>query len=132
MVGRAFQGDPGIAFILQLPAQGIDQAGLADAGLTADKNNLSNARLALLPGPPQQRQLGFAADETGERARVGSLEPTLRRALAEHPPDRHRLGKPLEQVGPNILEVESFADQQACCGADHHLTRFRQTLQSGR
>ena len=93
---------------------------------------MADARLALLPSAFEQPKLVLASDKLGERARVRRLEPGLRGALADHPPGRHRFGKPLELMGPNILKVEGFADQQACCGADHHLARRRHFQQTGR
>jgi hypothetical protein len=61
---------------------------------------------------------------------VQRLEAALGPALARDPPSRERLGKALETLRPEVVEVEQTADQAARAGADDHRARRSQPPQS--
>ena len=56
-----------------------DEAGLADAGLADEGDDLAVALAARARAPAKLLHLGVAADEAGQPARRGCLEPRPRR-----------------------------------------------------
>jgi hypothetical protein len=63
---------------------------------------------------------------------VARLEAALGLALARHAPRRQRLGKSLQPLGAEIVEIEQAANQPARGGADHHAARRGERLQPRR
>ena len=85
-------------------------AGLADPGLAREQHHLSLAVAGLLPTVEQERDLVFPSHQRCQAGRA-RLETAADRALAKHAPRPHGVGKALERLRPEILDLEPGADQ---------------------
>ena len=129
---RAVVAERRVRLVAQAPAQGPEQARLADPGLAREQHHLAVA----IPGPgpalQQDAELVLAPDQRGEMLAVQRVEPALRAALAFDPESRERRGEALERHRPQIGQLEQAADQPARRLADHHTARRGKSLESGR
>ena len=122
---------PDVVLAGRLP-QSFHQAGLADPGFALDQHDLAAAVATALPGPQQQPHLLLAPDEGCGAPGPGCGKPALDIPRRQDAPGRHRLGEPLQLIGPQILEVEVIAEHRARGRADDDLVRLRQCLQTRR
>ena len=128
---RAADRHPDVVLAGRL-SQALHQAGLADPGLALDQHDLAAAMAAAVPGPQQQPHLLLAPDEGCRAPGPGRGKPALDIPRRQDAPGRHRLGEPLQLIGPQILEVEVIAEHRARGRADDDLVRLRQCLQTRR
>ena len=131
MKRRAADRHPDVVLAGRLP-QALHQAGLADPGFALDQHDLAAAAATAFPGPQQQPHLLLASDEGCRAPGPGRGKPALDIPRRQDAPGRHRLGEPLELIGPQILEVEVIAEHRARGRADDDLVRLRQGLQTRR
>ena len=110
----------------------LHQAGLADPGFPLDQYDLAAAVATAFPGPHQQPHLLLAPDKRGGTPGPGCGRPALDIPRRQDAPDRHRLGEPLQLIGPQIFEVEVIAEHRARGRTDNDLVWLRQCLQTRR
>ena len=128
---RTADRHPNVVLAGRLP-QSLHQAGLADPGFPLDQHDLAAAVAAAVPGPQQQPHLLLAPDEGCRAPGPCCGKPALDIPRRQDAPGRHRLGEPLELIGPQILEGEVIAEHRARGGTDDDLVRLRQCLQTRR
>src|SRR6516162_1965573 len=131
MKRRAADRHPDLVLAGRL-SQTLHQAGLADPGLPLDQHDLAAAMASTVPGPQQQPHLLLAADEGCRTPGPGCGKPALDIPRRHDAPGRHRLGEPLQLIGPQICEVEVIAEHRAGGRADDDLVRLRQCLETRR
>jgi hypothetical protein len=123
LVGKSEMGLGGDAL-----AQLAHQARLANPRLAREQHHLALALARLAPAAKQQGNLLLAPDQRGQARSLTRLEAVLDPSLARDPPDRERLGKALQALRPDLVELEQPADQSARRVADHDSVRRGQHL----
>ncbi len=104
-----------------------DEAALADAGLSVDREEMRAAVAhRSLVRVLEQLQLGFAADERGVDVHVRPVDG------ADHAPGAHRRAHPLQLERPRVLDYEPASCKAVGGRADEDLARHRGLLETGR
>ena len=132
VVGRAVLAERRVRLVAEALAQRLDQARLADPGLTREQHDLAVA----VPGPgpalEQDAELVLAPDQGRQVLPMQRLEPALGAALADHPEGGERLGKALEPGRTEIGQLEQATKQAPGRLADDHAAGLRESLEPGR
>ena len=119
-MGRALVAQGDVLALGDRVEHGLDQARLADAGLTDQQHRLALAGHGLPPPLKHQRQLLVAPDHGQRPARLPGLKAAAGRVLAENLEAAHGLGKALEPGRPKLAQLEQLAQEPACAIRDHH------------
>ena len=105
-------------------AELANQAGLADARLTAEQDNLALSILCLFPMPEQQSQFLLSSDERCQPAAGGRFKPALNTALAEHSINPHGSRNPFELLRTEVIAVKETSDESISGGTDRYRVGF--------
>src|SRR3954451_722095 len=130
IVGRALMPEGDVRLAGEPLAERAGDAGLADPGLAREQHHLALAVAGLLPTVEQECDLLLAPNQRKEAARA-RLEAAADPALAEHAPRPDHLGKALDRLRPEILELEAGADQPPRRRGDQDGARRSRGLQAG-
>ena len=128
--GRAEVVQVDARLLLQLLAQALDEARLADPGLARQQHHLALAVLGLAPARQQHTDLVLAPDQGRQPARRGGLEARGAGRLA-HPVHRDRRAHAPDRQRAEVVADEQALDQAIGAGADHDAAGLGQVLQAG-
>jgi hypothetical protein len=115
---------------------GLDKLGeqprLSHPCLAHHRHDLAVAHAGPVEGVPELLELGGTADEAGEAARGGRLEPRPHRASTRHLVDLHRLTQAPDGHSPQRLDLHQALDQPQHRRRDEDRARHDHLLHPGR
>ena len=132
VIRRALVRNSEMALGREALAQFPHDPGLADTGLAREQDYLAFAIPGLLPTAQQQRDLLLSPHQRREARCLSRLEAPLGAAFARHPPDRERVGEPLEALRAEISQLEQATHEPPCRLADDNALRRGERLQPRR
>ncbi len=112
-------------------AQCARQARLADPGFAADRDHPAATATDLPPCLEQPVELLIAADEGCQVVRAEQVEPAANAGRARHAVRRHRAREPLQELRPQVLELEQAPHEPFGVAADDDGVPFGDPLETG-
>ena len=131
MEGRAEVAQPRVRLDGDTLAQVLQEARLADAGLTGEQDDLPHTLAGPAPAVEQQAEIVLAPDQGRQVLPVESLEPALGRAGRHYPEGSDRVSKAGDLLRSQVREVEQLAQAGVCVLSATTTVPARQAPASG-
>ena len=109
----------------------VDEPGLADARLRADRHDLPLTDARVLEQRVQAVELRDASDESRELPRIGGPEPRARRRPADELGDFNRRAEPPDQPGAQRGDLHGAFGKAERAGRDENGAGVRHLLHAG-